>query len=297
MKDKRAVVTGSGRGLGKAFAVGLANAGVKVVVSSRTEAEVTKTVDEIRQKGGVAVACVEDVATREGAYRIIQSCIDNFGGIDILVNNAGITRDRTFLKMTEEEWDEVIAVHLKGTFYCTKFAVPYMCEAKWGRIINMTSAAGILGNFGQANYASAKAGILGFTRTLALELGRYNITVNAIRAAAITKISEPAMERARQVSRKSGKLAPSITEMGFYEPEIAAPLVVFLASDEAQKINGRTISIDGPRVIIWSNPQPVKTLWEPEGWTAELLAKRFKDIPEGELESLSLQDIVPVKLK
>ena len=188
MKGKRAVVTGSGRGLGKAFAVGLANAGAKVVVSSRTEAEVTKTVDEIRQQGGIAVACVEDVATREGAYRIIQSCIDNFGGIDILVNNAGFTRDRTFLKMTEEEWDEVIAVHLEGTFYCTKFPVPYMCEAKWGRIINLTSAAGLLGNFGQANYASAKAGILGLTRTLAIELGRYNITVNAIRAAAITKI-------------------------------------------------------------------------------------------------------------
>ena len=293
MEGKRAVITGSGRGLGKAFAVALANAGAKVVVNARTEAEAVKTVDEIRQKGNTAVACVQSVATREGAYQIIKSCIDNFGGIDILVNNAGISRDRTFLKMTEEEWDEVIAVHLKGAFYCTKFSVPYMCQAKWGRIINLTSAAGLLGNFGQANYAAAKAGILGLTRTLALELGRYNITVNAIRAAARTKISEPLIDRAQQAAIKSGKPPPSPAEIGFYDPEISAPLVVFLASDEAQKINGRVFSIDGPRFSIWSHPHPIKTLLEPGGWTVELLAKHLKDTLEEEAAGIGIHEILP----
>ncbi|MDO8785250.1 MAG: SDR family NAD(P)-dependent oxidoreductase, partial [Syntrophales bacterium] len=186
LEGKSAIVTGSSKGLGKAYAVALARAGAKVVVNGRAAGEVEAVVQEIKDGGGEAVACVESVSTWEGAQRIIRCAKDSFGRLDILVNNAGITRDRTLFKMTEEDWDEVIAIHLKGSFACGKFAALEMREQGGGRIINVTSGAGLMGNFGQSNYSAAKAGIVGMTMTWALELAKHNITVNAIRGAAMT---------------------------------------------------------------------------------------------------------------
>lgn len=276
LEGKNAIVTGSSKGLGRAYAIALGKAGAKVVVNGRTAGEVDAVVQNIKDEGGEAVACVESVASWEGAQRIIQCAKDNFGRLDILVNNAGITRDRTLLKMSEEDWDEVIAIHLKGSFACGKFAALEMKDQGSGRIINITSGAGLLGNFGQTNYSSAKAGIVGMTLTWALELAKYNITVNAMRASAITRMTEPLINRAIKNAKEAGKPAPNPEELGVYPPEAAAPLVVFLASDEASWINGQILAIDGPRLVLWSHPKEIRTAYMFPGWTVETMLKYFK---------------------
>ena len=276
LKGKNAIVTGSSKGLGRAYAIALAKAGARVVVNGRTASEVDAVVQDIKDEGGEAVACVESVASWEGAQRIIQCAKDNFGRLDILVNNAGITRDRTLLKMSEEDWDEVIAIHLKGSFACGKFAALEMKDQGSGRIINITSGAGLLGNFGQTNYSSAKAGIVGMTLTWALELAKYNITVNAMRASAITRMTEPLINRAIKNAQDAGKPAPNPEELGVYPPEAAAPLVVFLASDEASWINGQILAIDGPRLVLWSHPNEIRTAFMFPKWTVETMLKHFK---------------------
>ena len=276
LEGKNAIVTGSSKGLGRAYAIALGKAGAKVVVNGRTASEVDAVVQNIKDEGGEAVACVESVASFEGAQRIIQCAKDNFGRLDILVNNAGITRDRTLLKMSEEDWDEVIAIHLKGSFACGKFAALEMKDQGSGRIINITSGAGLLGNFGQTNYSSAKAGIVGMTLTWALELAKYNITVNAMRASAITRMTEPLINRAIKNAKEAGKPAPNPEELGVYPPEAAAPLVVFLASDEASWVNGQILAIDGPRLVLWSHPKEIRTAYMFPGWTVETMLKYFK---------------------
>ena len=197
LKDRVAVVTGAGRGIGRAEALALAAEGAKLVVndlgvatdgsgSSQTPAE--EVCQEIRKMGGEAYPNYDSVATQEGGENIIKTAIDKFGKIDILVNNAGILRDRMLFNMAEEEWDIIMKVHLYGTFHCTRPASVYMRQQRWGRIINTSSISG-LGNVGQANYSAAKEGIVGFTRTAALDLGKYGITVNAIRPNAATRMT------------------------------------------------------------------------------------------------------------
>jgi len=286
LEGKSAIVTGSSKGLGRAYAIAMAEAGAKVVVNGRTAMEVEAVVQEIKNGGGEAVACVESVSSWEGAQRTIQCARDSFGRLDILVNNAGITRDRTLLKMTEEDWDEVIAIHMKGTFACGKFAALEMQGQGSGRIINVTSGAGLMGNFGQTNYAAAKAGIIGMTMTWALELAKYNITVNAIRAAAMTRIIQPLVDRAVREAEEAGLPVPKPEDLGIYPPEAAAPLVVFLASDEAAWINGQVIAIDGPRLVLWSHPKPVRSAYMFPRWTVEMLMKYFKETTGAELERI-----------
>ncbi|MBW1848931.1 MAG: SDR family NAD(P)-dependent oxidoreductase, partial [Deltaproteobacteria bacterium] len=188
LKDKSIVITGSSRGMGRLVASDMAKAGASVVINGTTPEVVDRVVEEIQKDGGTAVSCYESVATMEGGKAIVQTAIDHFGKIDVLINNAAITRDRSLAKMTEEEWDDVIAVDLKGVFTCTKAAIPHMIEQKSGRIINVTSVAGIAGNVGQANYSAAKAGVIAFTKTCAKELGKHNITVNAIGPSHKTRI-------------------------------------------------------------------------------------------------------------
>jgi 3-oxoacyl-[acyl-carrier protein] reductase len=178
--------------------------------------------------------------------------------------------------MSEEDWDEVIAIHLKGSFACGKFAALEMKDQGSGRIINITSGAGLLGNFGQTNYSSAKAGIVGMTLTWALELAKYNINVNAMRASAITRMTEPLINRAIKNAKEAGKPTPNPEKLGIYPPEAAAPLVVFLASDEASWINGQILAIDGPRLVLWSHPKEIRTAYMFPGWTVETMLKYFK---------------------
>jgi len=286
LEGKSAIVTGSSKGLGRAYAIGLAEAGARVVINGRTADDVEAVVQKIKDRGGEAVACVESVATWKGAERIVGCAMDSFGRLDILVNNAGITRDRTLFKMTEEDWDEVVATHMKGSFACGKFAALQMRDQGGGRIINVTSGAGLMGNFGQSNYSAAKAGIVGMTMTWTLELAKYNITVNAVRAAAMTKMTEPLLNRALKEAEAAGRPAPQPEELGIYPPEFAAPLVVFLASDQAAWINGQVIAIDGPRLVLWSHPNQVRTAHMFPKWTVETMMEHFRETVGAKLESI-----------
>ncbi|MBI4304131.1 MAG: SDR family NAD(P)-dependent oxidoreductase [Chloroflexi bacterium] len=282
LDGKTAIVTGSSKGLGRGFVTGLAKAGACVVVNGTVADDVAKVVDEIKSGGGKAVGCVESVATMAGAQRIIQTALDKFGHLDILVNNAGVLRDRTFLRMTEEEWDTVIAVHLKGHFACTKAAAVSMSQQQSGRIINITAGVAWAGNVGQANYISAKAGILGFTYALSQELARYNITVNAVRPGALTRMTMPVIEkilqRGREEALKRNAPAPTAFEMGYGEPEMVAPIVVYLASDEAKDITGKIFSLSGEILSVRSRNVEVASATMRGGWTVGELSKRFKTV-------------------
>jgi len=275
LDGKVAVVTGSGTGLGRAYALGLATAGAKVVVNARTASNVANVVEEIRKMGGTAEGCAASVASMEGAREIIQTAIDRFGRIDILVNNAGIMRRKLLVEMTVQDFDEVIATNLKGTFACTRYAVPHMMKQGWGRIINMSSGS-ILGQEGATSYASSKGGVLNISLTWAVELAQYGITCNAIRASAATRLNETGREKAKQAVLERHEQPPTDADLGYYEPEEAAPLVVFLASDEAGWINGQFICIDGPRLAICEHTHHAKTAVMPGGWTSELLLEHFK---------------------
>ena len=275
MDGKVAVVTGSGAGMGRAFAIDLARAGAKVVVNARTAGDVSDVVKEIRKTGGIAEGCAASVASMEGALEIVQTAVDRFGRIDILVNNAGIMGQKLLVDMTEQDFDDVIATNLKGTFACTKHAVPHMMKQGWGRIINLSSAS-ILGQEGATSYASSKGGVLNMSLTWAVELAKYGITCNAIRSSAATRLTAKGRERAKQAALARHERAPTDAELGYYKPEEAAPLVVFLASEEAGWINGQFICIDGPRLAICEHTHHAKTAIMPDGWTTELLLKHFK---------------------
>jgi 3-oxoacyl-[acyl-carrier protein] reductase len=261
--------------MGRAFAIDLAKAGAKVVVNARTAGDVSDVVNEIRKTGGVAEGCAASVASMEGAREIVQTAVDRFGRVDILVNNAGIMDQKLLVDMTEQDFDDVIATNLKGTFACTKHAVPHMMKQGWGRIINLSSAS-ILGQEGATSYASSKGGVLNMSLTWAVELAKYGITCNAIRSSAATRLTEKGRERAKQAALARHERAPTDAELGYYQPEEAAPLVVFLASEEAGWINGQFICIDGPRLALCEHTHHAKTAIMPDGWTTELLLKHFK---------------------
>jgi NAD(P)-dependent dehydrogenase (short-subunit alcohol dehydrogenase family) len=214
---------------------------------------------------------------------MVKQALDTFGRLDILVNNAGILRDRMIFNMSEEEWDAVIAVHLKGHFTATKHAGLVFRQQRSGRIINTSSESG-LGNMGQGNYAAAKEGIVGLTRTLALDLGRYGVTANALRPRAGTRLTltpelRAAMERARaaaaagQATEASAQSA--ISQMDELRPEMVAPLVVFLCTDAAANINGRDFLVGGSEISLMSLPDRERTIFREGGWTVEALERVF----------------------
>lgn len=254
--DQRVViVTGAGRGIGRAHALLFADHGAKVVVndlgaevdgSGSGSGPAGEVVDAIRAAGGEAVANGDDVSSWEGAQRIINTAIDTYGTLDVVVNNAGILRDRMIINMTEDEWDLVIGVHLKGTFNMIHWAASYWRElSKAGtprdaRIINTTSASGIYGNVGQANYGAAKAGIASLTNIAAMELGRYGVTVNAIAPVALTRMTENLGIVADDDIQAKQQLAP----------ENISPLVVWLGSDRSRSITGRVFDVAGNHVDV-----------------------------------------------
>ncbi len=241
LKDKVAVVTGASRGIGRAIALELARRGAAVVVNYNRSAEAAQeVVQTIRDFGGQAEAFQADVADFKQAQDLIKFAIQTFGNLHILVNNAGITRDQVIMLMSEEDWDEVIRVNLKSTFNCSKAAVRHMMRKRYGRIINITSVAGQIGNAGQTNYSASKAGQIGFTKALAREVASRNITVNAIAAGYIeTDIWANVPEEMRQ---QVLQLIP-LGRKG--EPEEIAYAVAFLASDQAAYITGQILGVDG----------------------------------------------------
>jgi len=283
VKDKVAVVTGAGRGIGRAVALAMAEEGAKVVVNDlgsgpdgeeKSLGPADEVVAEIKAAGGMAIANYDTVATMEGGKNIIQTAIDNFGHLDILVNNAGILRDRMVFNMSEQEWDLVIKVHLYGHFFCTRNACSYFREQKSGRIIN-TSSRSFLGGMGQANYSSAKGGIVSLTRTVARDMGKYGVTCNAICPSARTRLTiNPELEAAFKKKAESG-VGPPLSAMELFEtePEDIAPFVVYLATDDAAEINGNVFGVSRGRVTLFSVPHEIKGIYKDGRWTLDELVK------------------------
>ncbi len=264
-------MTGAGRGIGREFALALAREGAAVVVNDigvglrgdeTGEDPAADVCAEIEAAGGRAVPAHDSVADYEAAGRIIRTAVDSFGQIDILVNNAGIVRDRTLVKMGPEDFDAVIATHLKGTFNCTQHAVGPMKEAGYGRIINITSSAGLRGNFGQTNYAAAKAGIMGMTFVWALELGRSGITANAMAPAGATRMTANLYAEGEE---------PPAT----LDPSLNAPIVVYLASDRAAAVNGQLFGRSDWAFTLFQHPKQIAWMSREGGWDAESLADEF----------------------
>ncbi|PSR23736.1 MAG: 3-oxoacyl-ACP reductase [Sulfobacillus acidophilus] len=266
LKDRVAIITGAAGGLGKATAQLLAREGAAVIINDIMLEGLQQTADEIRAQGGRVRAVGGAVGTMEMGQQLRDTAVAEFGRVDILVNVAGNLRDRMSWNMTEEEWDDVIRVHLKGTFANIRAVLPNMRQQSYGRIINFTSRSGMLGNVGQCNYAAAKAGILGLTRTLAKELERYGITINAISPSAVTAMTMtiPAAVTARNTEQGVGgsSFSPGT-------PEQVVPLVVYLAGENAGAITGTTWGFDGKTITLWSNPQPLRVLVSDGGWSVE----------------------------
>lgn len=249
LDGKVAIVTGAGAGLGRAFAKAMAREGASIVVNDIVSDSTNKVVSEIKAANGRAVSCVAGVGTRETADKLVATAVKEFGKADILVNNAGVTRDALMVKMTEEQWDTVINIHLKGTFLNSQAIIKHFigCGTK-GRIINITSSAGLYGNVGQANYCAAKAGIVGLTKSNSKELVKYGICVNAIGPQANTAMIEAVPEKMRTLFYE--RMSKETTVQRIPQPEDVAPTVVFLASDESYFVTGQVICAMGNTGVV-----------------------------------------------
>jgi NAD(P)-dependent dehydrogenase (short-subunit alcohol dehydrogenase family) len=288
LTDKVAIVTGAGRGVGAGVARLMAQEGARVVVvdpgvnvdgSGFDQSIAQQVVGEIRQAGGTAVACTESVATMEGGEKIVQTAVDNFGRLDIVVTCAGILRDRMVFNMTEQEWDDVIAVHLKGTFTVVKHACILFRQQRSGRVITFSSQSGLVGNSGQANYGAAKSGIAGFTKVVAKDMGRYGVTANSIAPRATTRMIGAIPESAAEIRARGGVAGlGEEEELQNLDPEGIAPFVCYLASDYAHNVNGQTFLVYGNTVSLMSQPRPEMSIFTPEGhWDLGDLSRRARD--------------------
>ncbi len=283
LEGKTIAITGAGRGIGRAIALLSAQEGANVVVgdfgvgvaggdpSSEIANEV---VAEIKAAGGNAVAVASDVATMEGGKAIVDAAMDNWGRIDAAVCVAGIVRERMLFNMSEEEWDDVIRVHLKGTFTVFRHASAVMREQKFGTLIGFTSGVGQMGSIGQANYASAKAGIIGLSRSAALGMMKYGVTSNIIAPVART--------------RMSANVPGDLAENG--DAEDVAPMVAYLCSDQAKEVTGQVYTVVGGRISIWSQPREIRTMVKDGRWTPEEIAGRFGEVGTDRLEMLEWID-------
>lgn len=288
LDGKSIVVTGSGRGIGREVAILAASVGARVVVNdpgvnmdgtSHDNGPAEQTVAEIKARGGTAVANYDAVGTMEAGEGLIKTALDSFGRLDGVVNCAGILRDRMIFNMTEEEWDDVIRVHLKGHFSTIKPASILFRQQRSGRIVNFSSISGLQGASGQANYGAAKAGIAGLTRVVARDLGRYGVTCNAISPGAQTRMTQSVPDRTRELRARAGQAQGAASrppaELSPQGPEHVAPMTVFLLLDEAWNINGQIFHVSGGLVQRLHQPYPVvASLTKPGGdWTMEELAQ------------------------
>jgi len=268
LDGKVAVVTGGGTGIGRAVSLGLAAAGASVVVNDYgvsvdgrdpSSEPANQVVSEIRAHGGKAVASPESVATMAGGRAVIELALKEFGDVSVLVCCAGILRERMIFNMSEEEWDAVIAVHLKGHFTVMQPATAHMRQKKAGSIVTFTSTAGLEGSPGQPNYAAAKEGIVGLTRSTALAMARYGVRCNAISPTADTRMTQRLPGERRALATAT-------------PPDAIAPVVAFLASDRAAHIAGQVIGVRGTEVTVYSHPAPLRTVTGTSPWTPEALA-------------------------
>ena len=241
LSSKVAIVTGSGRGIGQAIALKLAEVGATVVITDISEASTIESVaDEVRAMNRESLVVQADVSLSSDADRLVETTMATYGRVDILVNNAGINRDQLVLRMSDEDWEKVMNVNLKSVFFCTRAVLRHMIKQRWGRVISLASIVGIVGNAGQANYASAKAGIIGFTKTIAKEVASRGITANAIAPGFIdTQMTQQLEENQRQELMRRIPLGYLGT------PRDVAEAVAFLASEEARYITGHVLNVDG----------------------------------------------------
>src|SRR3989442_286943 len=274
LDGKVAVVTGAGSGIGRGVALGLAAAGASVVVNDYgvtvdgrdpSSERALGVVKEIETHGGQAVANADSVATMAGGQAMVDAALNTFGDLHIVVCCAGILKERMIFNMSEEEWDTVVAVHLKGHFTVMRPATRHMRERRYGRIVTFTSTAGLEGSAGQPNYSAAKEGIVGLTRSTALAMAKYGVTVNCISPTAETRMTErlPGTRRAQAA-------AP---------PEAIAPVVAFLASDRAAHVTGQILHVRGNQISLFSHPAPIRAITSQEGWTPEGLADVYATPP------------------
>ncbi|WP_283135658.1 SDR family oxidoreductase [Rhizohabitans arisaemae] len=279
LSGKVAVVTGAGRGLGLAYARGLAAAGARVVVNDIDASAAGDAVAAIRAAGGSAVSEVAPVGSGAAAQALVDRAVSEFGRLDVMVANAGVLRDTVLWKMSDDDFDTVVHVHLRGTFTCARAAAVRMREqGEGGRIICVGSPTGQRGTFGQTNYAAAKAGIVGMVRTWAMELARARVTVNAVIPVAATEMTKtvPFLRDHVETLERGGELPPFVRRsLALGSPEDAAGLVTFLASDAASDITGQAIGIGGDRVSLWSHPTQIAAAYADGGWGADELAETW----------------------
>ena len=282
LDDKVAIITGAGNGIGKEHALLFAREGAKVVVNDpggdrhgSGDSPIAETVaQQICDEGGTAVANLLPVGPWANAADIVASGVDAFGKVDIVVNNAGILRDRMVFNMSEEEWDSVLAVHLKGHFNLTRHACVVFRQQRSGVIVNTSSESG-LGNMGQVNYSAAKEGIIGLTRTVARDMGRYGVRCNAIRPRAATRLT--ISDDMRAAAERGGAAGMTIETLQAFEkanpPEAVAPMVVWLCTDEAANVNGRDFLVVGNQIGLYSEPVVIAQVQSDHGWSIDELSK------------------------
>jgi NAD(P)-dependent dehydrogenase (short-subunit alcohol dehydrogenase family) len=280
------VVTGSGRGLGLGYARALASAGAAVVVNDVDPDLTARAVELIESEDGAAVGAVGPVDSTTTADALVATAVQSFGRLDVMVTNAGVLRDRVLWNMTDDDFDDVVRVHLRGTFTCARSAAVHFREAgHGGRLILVGSPAGQHGNFGQTNYAACKAGITAMARTWAMELARAGVTVNCIIPTAATEMTKtiPAFAPHIEAWERDGTPLPEWLrkDQAMGTVEDVAPLVTFLASDESAAITGQTIGLGGDRLGLWSYPREIATAFRDGGWDADEIATEFeKDLGE-----------------
>ena len=276
LENKVAVVTGAGGGIGREISLALAAEGASIVVNdigvsltgdggSKSPAE--ETCGLITQKGGQAITSNESVSTWDSAQLIIKKAIDTYGKIDIIINNAGILRDTIFHKMEPSDWEDVINVHLNGGFYVSRAAAPYFREQNSGAYVHMTSTSGLIGNFGQANYSAAKLGIVGLSKSISLDMSRYNVRSNCIAPFAWSRMTN-------SIPANTDAEKERVERLKKMTPETNAPLAVFLASAAAKEVTGQIFSARLNELFIYNQNRPIKSIHSDKGWTPQEIAQR-----------------------
>ena len=278
VSGKVALVTGGGRGIGRAIALDLAKAGGRVVVcdigaslqgSGLDAGPSHQVVDEIKALGGEAIASTLSITEPKNADEIVQAALTAFGRVDILVNNAGILRDVIFHKMSASDWHDVLAVHLNGSFYLSRACAAQFREQNGGAYVHMTSTSALIGNFGQANYMAAKLGIMGLSRSIALDMQRFKVRSNCIAPFAWTRMID-------SIPAQSEEEKLRVERFQQMTPEKIAPLVVYLASDRAEGITGQVFGVRNNEVFLFNQPRPIRSIHRSDGWTPEKLDAQLK---------------------
>ncbi len=275
LNGKVVIVTGAGNGIGRAIALAMAREGAAVVVNDigtgltgegRDSGPGQQVVDEIRAAGGRAALSTDSVAEASSAERIVQSAIDHFGRIDAVVNNAGILRDRIFHQLSVADWEAVIQVHLNGAFYMSRAAARWFKEQQSGSLIHMVSTSGLIGNLGQANYSAAKLGMVALSKSIALDMARFNVRSNCISPFAWSRMTS-------SVPTDTPEKAARVERNKQMTPDKIAPVAVYLASDAAQAVNAQVFAVRNNEIVLMSQPRPLRSVHRGEGWTPQSVAE------------------------